>query len=156
MSDLVGNTVADQVHSGRPGLTLNGFLTSRLLCYDLFCREVPDNYRVLFLQGGGSGQFSAVPYNLIGLKPGHCADYIVTGSWSAKAAKEAEKYGKIHKVIPPTKEYVSKYWYCRAINLLNSTYHRTGYSLCLILSASCTRRRQFPLRVALYMRALTM
>lgn len=69
--------------------------------------DIPNNYRVLFLQGGGSGQFCAVPYNLIGLKPGHCADYIVTGSWSAKAAKEAEKYGKIHKVIPPTKEYVS-------------------------------------------------
>lgn len=69
--------------------------------------DVPNNYRVLFLQGGGSGQFSAVPYNLIGLKPGCCADYIVTGSWSAKAAKEAEKYGKIHKVVPETKEYTS-------------------------------------------------
>ena len=61
------------------------------------------------MQGGGSGQFSAVPYNLIGLKPGHMADYIVTGSWSAKAAKEAEKYGKIHKILPHTKDYTGDY-----------------------------------------------
>ncbi|KAG8595840.1 hypothetical protein GDO81_001652 [Engystomops pustulosus] len=67
--------------------------------------NIPDNYKVLFLQGGGSGQFSAVPLNLIGLKEGKCADYIVTGAWSAKAAKEAEKYGKVNIVHPKLTSY---------------------------------------------------
>lgn len=60
---------------------------------------------MLFLQGGGSGQFSAVPLNLIGLKEAKCADYIVTGAWSAKAAKEAEKYGKVNIVHPKLASY---------------------------------------------------
>lgn len=62
----------------------------------------------MFLQGGGSGQFSAVPLNLIGLKEGRCADYLVTGTWSAKAAKEAEKYGKVNIVHPKLDSYTSK------------------------------------------------
>jgi phosphoserine aminotransferase len=52
---------------------------------------VPDNYKVLFLQGGASLQFSAVPMNL--LTPGATADYIITGDWSKKALKEAKKVG---------------------------------------------------------------
>ncbi|XP_010734269.2 phosphoserine aminotransferase [Larimichthys crocea] len=67
--------------------------------------NVPDNYKVMFLQGGGSGQFSAVPLNLIGLKEDQCADYLVTGTWSAKAAKEAEKYGKVNIVHPKLDSY---------------------------------------------------
>lgn len=67
--------------------------------------DIPDNYRVLFLQGGGTGQFSAIPLNLLALKPGMTADYVVTGSWSANAVKEAEKYGKVNLVIPKTKKY---------------------------------------------------
>ncbi|KAM9743263.1 phosphoserine aminotransferase isoform 1-T2 [Menidia menidia] len=67
--------------------------------------NIPDNYRVLFLQGGGSGQFSAVPLNLIGLREGRSADYVVTGTWSAKAAKEAEKYGKVNVVHPKLDTY---------------------------------------------------
>ena len=50
---------------------------------------IPDNYKVLFLQGGASLQFSMVPMNL--LPPGGSADYIVTGSWSQKAVKEAKR-----------------------------------------------------------------
>ncbi|XP_010788417.1 phosphoserine aminotransferase-like [Notothenia coriiceps] len=69
---------------------------------------IPDNYKVLFLQGGGSGQFSAVPLNLIGLKEDTCADYLVTGTWSEKAAKEAEKYGKVNIVHPKLDSYTSK------------------------------------------------
>jgi phosphoserine aminotransferase len=53
--------------------------------------NIPDNYKVLFLQGGASLQFSAVPMNL--LTPGATADYIVTGDWSKKALKEAKKVG---------------------------------------------------------------
>ena len=56
--------------------------------------HVPDNYRILFLQGGASTQFSMVPLNLIG-KTGK-ADYAVTGNFSAIAYKEAKKYGTIH------------------------------------------------------------
>lgn len=67
--------------------------------------NVPTNYKVIFLQGGGSGQFSAVPLNLIGLKEDRCADYLVTGVWSAKAAKEAEKYGKVNVVHPKLDSY---------------------------------------------------
>lgn len=69
--------------------------------------DIPDNYKVLFLQGGGTGQFSAVPLNLINLKPGHIADYFVTGSWSAKAAQEAKKYGTVNLVLPATKKYTT-------------------------------------------------
>ena len=56
--------------------------------------HVPDNYRVLFLQGGASSQFSMVPLNLIG-KTGK-ADYAVTGNFSNIAYKEAKKYGQIN------------------------------------------------------------
>src|SRR5262245_16430540 len=52
---------------------------------------VPANYKVLFLQGGASTQFSMVPMNL--LPPGGTADYIDSGSWAEKAFKEAKKVG---------------------------------------------------------------
>ena len=57
--------------------------------------NIPDNYKVLFMQGGAHLQFSAVPINL--LKNG-TADYIVTGQWAKKAYIEAQKYGKINKI----------------------------------------------------------
>src|SRR2546423_11813060 len=56
--------------------------------------KVPPNYRVLFLQGGASLQFSMVPMNL--LAPGSTADYIDTGSWAEKAIKEAKKVGAVN------------------------------------------------------------
>jgi phosphoserine aminotransferase len=52
---------------------------------------IPDNYKVLFLQGGASLQFSMVPMNL--LQQGSAADYIITGDWSKKALKEAKRVG---------------------------------------------------------------
>lgn len=54
---------------------------------------IPGNYRVLFLQGGASLQFSMVPMNL--LPPGASADYIVTGVWAQKAVKEAKRAGNV-------------------------------------------------------------
>ncbi len=57
--------------------------------------DIPDNYKVLFMQGGGSQQFAAVPLNLA--KNG-VADYIITGQWSKKAAKEAEKYLRVNRI----------------------------------------------------------
>jgi len=58
--------------------------------------SVPDNYKVLFLQGGATAQFSAIPLNF--MNGSGKADYIVSGQFSKKAAKEAERYGDV-KVI---------------------------------------------------------
>jgi len=55
---------------------------------------IPSNYKVLFLQGGASLQFSMVPMNLLG--PGQTADYIDSGSWADKAIKEAKKVGTVN------------------------------------------------------------
>lgn len=52
--------------------------------------KIPDNYKVLFLQGGATGQFSAIPLNLA--KQSDRADYVITGMWGKKAHKEALKY----------------------------------------------------------------
>jgi phosphoserine aminotransferase len=63
------------------------------------CREIaniPDNYKVLFLQGGASLQFSMVPMSF--LAADQTADYLVTGSWSQKAVKEAERFGTVNTV----------------------------------------------------------
>ena len=58
--------------------------------------EIPDNYKVLFLQGGASTQFAAVPLNLM-TKNGK-ADYILSGQFSTKAEQEAQKYGDVKAV----------------------------------------------------------
>ncbi len=64
--------------------------------------NIPDNYKVLFLQGGASTQFAAVPLNLIG-RTGK-ADYVVSGQFSGKAFKEAQKLGYDVKCIATTKD----------------------------------------------------
>ncbi|NLK96432.1 MAG: 3-phosphoserine/phosphohydroxythreonine transaminase [Clostridiales bacterium] len=53
--------------------------------------DIPDNYKVLFLQGGASQQFAAIPMNLMKNK---VADFIITGQWAKKAYQEASRYGK--------------------------------------------------------------
>ena len=73
--------------------------------------NVPDNYKVLFLQGGASAQFSAIPLNF--MNGSGKADYIITGQWAKKAFQEAKKYGdareaassadKTFSYIPKTK-----------------------------------------------------
>jgi phosphoserine aminotransferase len=55
--------------------------------------NIPDNYKVMFLQGGGTLQFSMVPLNL--LRNSKKADYVITGSWAKKAYEEAKKFGDI-------------------------------------------------------------
>ena len=57
--------------------------------------NIPDNYKVLFLQGGASLQFAAIPMNLM---KNRVADYIVTGQWAKKAFNEAKIYGKANKI----------------------------------------------------------
>jgi phosphoserine aminotransferase len=74
---------------------------------------IPSNYNVLFLQGGGKGEFSMVPLNLMGAPAK--ADYVNTGHWSAGAIKEARKYGTVNVIasseesgfdsIPPLDEW---------------------------------------------------
>ncbi len=56
--------------------------------------NIPDNYKVLFCHGGGRGQFAAIPLNL--LPKGGKADYIIDGSWSEAAAKEAQNIGDVN------------------------------------------------------------
>jgi phosphoserine aminotransferase len=56
--------------------------------------NIPASYKVLFLQGGASTQFSMVPMNLLGA--GQTADYIDSGSWAEKAIKEAKKVGTVN------------------------------------------------------------
>ncbi len=57
--------------------------------------QIPDNYKVLFLQGGASSQFAMIPLNL--MRTGK-ADYVITGQWSKKAAEQAEKFGTVNRV----------------------------------------------------------
>ena len=64
--------------------------------------SIPTGYRMIFMQGGATLQFAAVPLNL--LPEGHSADYINTGSWSKKAIAEAEKLGKKVNVIASSED----------------------------------------------------
>ena len=66
--------------------------------------DIPDNYKVLFLQGGASQQFAMIPMNL--MKNG-VADYIVTGQWAKKAYQEGCKYGKAVKIASSEDETFS-------------------------------------------------
>ena len=57
--------------------------------------KIPDNYKVLFVQGGATLEFAMIPMNL---RKNGVFDYIVTGAWSKKAASEAKKYGKVNVI----------------------------------------------------------
>ena len=59
--------------------------------------NLPENYRVMFLQGGASMQFAMLPMNLL-RNTGKSADFVVTGTWSKKAAAESAKFGKVNVV----------------------------------------------------------
>jgi phosphoserine aminotransferase len=64
--------------------------------------EIPDNYHVLFFQGGAHGQFAAVPLNLC--KKGDKVDYIKTGAWSIRAIEEAQKYADVNVAYDSTSQ----------------------------------------------------
>ena len=98
--------------------------------------NIPDNYKVLFLQGGASQQFAAVPMNL--MKNG-VADYIITGQWAKKAYQEAKKYGKANAVassedktfsyIPdcsdlPISEDADYVYICHNNTIYGTAYHK--------------------------------
>ncbi|MCP1674795.1 phosphoserine aminotransferase [Natronocella acetinitrilica] len=85
-----GMSVMEMSHRGKEFVSIAAAAEKDLR--DLL--HVPDNYRVLFLQGGATGMFSAIPMNL--LRGRKVADYVNTGSWSKKAIKEAGKYCEVN------------------------------------------------------------
>ncbi len=68
--------------------------------------NIPDNYKVLFLQGGASTQFAMIPLNL--MNKSHKADYVLTGQWATKAYKEAARYGEVN-VVASSKDKTFSY-----------------------------------------------
>lgn len=68
--------------------------------------NIPENYKVLFVQGGATLQFSMIPINL--LRNSKKADYIITGTWAKKAAKEAKKFGDI-KIVASSEDTTFSY-----------------------------------------------
>ena len=78
---------------------------------------VPDNYSILFLQGGGSTQFAMIPLNL--MNKNNKADYVKTGQWSKKAIAEAQKYGQVN-VVASSEDTVFNY----IPNLDSSKFHK--------------------------------
>ncbi len=89
-------------------------MSHRSKAYDTIIKEaeadlrelmnIPDHYKVLFLQGGASQQFAMIPMNLMKNK---VADYIVTGQWAKKAYQEAQLYGKANKIASSEDETFS-------------------------------------------------
>jgi phosphoserine aminotransferase len=90
--NLAGSGIGVMEHSHRGKVFERVINEAEQACRSL--GGVPDNYRVLFLQGGASLQFAMVPLNL--LTSDRTADYLVTGVWSQKAVKEAKPVGKVH------------------------------------------------------------
>ena len=76
--------------------------------------NIPNNYKVLFLQGGASMQFAQVPLNLMKNK---VADYINTGAWTKKAISEAKKYGKVNVIATSEQENFSYIPDCSDLNI---------------------------------------
>jgi len=96
--------------------------------------RIPENYRVLFLQGGASTQFAMVPLNL--LSNTHRADYINTGSWSKKAIAEAKRYGSINVIASSEDKNfsyipkISQELYTPNADYIHITTNNTIYGTC--------------------------
>ena len=85
-----GMSVMEMSHRGKEFMSIHA--EAQTLLRELMA--IPANYRVLFLQGGAIGENAIIPLNLIG-RTGK-ADYVLTGDWSRKSAKEAQRYGKVN------------------------------------------------------------
>ncbi|MBE7061976.1 MAG: 3-phosphoserine/phosphohydroxythreonine transaminase, partial [Clostridiales bacterium] len=83
-----GMSIIEMSHRGKPFMAVNA--EANALLRELM--NIPDNYSVLFVQGGATQQFAAVPLNL--MKNGK-ADYILTGNFASKAYEEAQKFGDV-------------------------------------------------------------
>ena len=87
-----GQSVMEMSHRSKE---FDGIIkTSEALLREIM--NIPDNYKVLFLQGGASAHFSAIPHNF--MNGSGKADYIITGQWAKKAYQEAQKYGNVRAV----------------------------------------------------------
>ena len=111
--------------------------------------QIPDNYKVLFMQGGAHLQFAAIPMNLM---KNRVADYIITGQWAKKAFKEAQIYGKANAIassedqtfsyipdcsdlpISPDADYV---YICENNTIYGTKYHTLPNTKGKILVSSC-------------------
>lgn len=89
----IGMSVMEISHRSRHFATI--LESAELGLRDLL--SIPENYRVLFLQGGAALQFSMIPMNFLG--PSMAADYIVTGTWGKKAVAEADRCGNVNVIF---------------------------------------------------------
>lgn len=87
-----GMSVMEMSHRGKDYMTIHQNAERNLRAL----MDIPENYKVLFLQGGASTQFAAIPLNLFGAN--RSADYVNTGAWSKKAIAEARRYGKVQVI----------------------------------------------------------
>jgi len=86
-----GMSVMEMSHRGKQFIQIHAEAEADLRAL----LAVPDDFAVLFMQGGGIGENAILPLNLIGRRPGNKADYVLSGSWSNKSCKEARRYGDI-------------------------------------------------------------
>lgn len=84
--------------------------------------DIPSDYAVLFLQGGGTTQFAAVPFNLCGNGEKPVADFVVTGTWSVKAIEEANKYLTANEAVNAKVPHFSRFKH-KAISNNKSLVH---------------------------------
>lgn len=101
--------------------------------------NIPENYKVLFLQGGASTQFSAIPLNL--MNGSGKADYVVTGQWANKAAKEAARYGEVN-VVASSKD--KTFSYIPKLNQADFTPDADYFYICLNNTIYGTKFHELP------------
>ena len=101
--------------------------------------NVPDNYKVLFLQGGASSQFSMIPLNLM-TKSGK-ADYVITGQWAKKAYQEGSRYGKANVVASSEDK---TYSYIPKLDKETFTKDADYFHICVNNTIYGTKWNEFP------------
>lgn len=101
--------------------------------------QIPENYKVLFLQGGASSQFAMVPLNL--MAKNHKADYVLTGQWATKAYKEAARYGTVN-VIASSKD--RNFTYIPELDSKTFTPDADYFHICLNNTIYGTRYTKLP------------
>ncbi|KAL8046922.1 hypothetical protein ABFX02_08G205600 [Erythranthe guttata] len=116
-----GMSVMEMSHRGKEFLSIIQKAESDLRSL----LNIPSEYSVLFLQGGATTQFASIPLNLC--KPGDAVDYVVTGSWSDKAFKEAAKYCKPKSIWSGKSD---KYTNIPAFETLDQTPHAKYLHIC--------------------------
>lgn len=101
--------------------------------------NIPDNYKILFLQGGASSQFAMVPMNL--MNKNKKADFVLTGQWATKAYKEAARYGDAH-VVASSKD--KTFTYIPELNPADFTKDADYFHICMNNTIYGTRYTSLP------------